>query len=113
MGRVSHVAVTADGLVSPVPVGFAKVSGPDDVATLAGWGPERFPGPDPVAIVSADLEDQFTAVLEALRPRLPEIVCCDGTPEGADRPALGVDLATRAMESLGVGQDFVYTVPSA
>jgi hypothetical protein len=66
---------------------------------LAGWGRERFSGLDLVAVVSADMDDQFTAVLEALRPLLHEIVCCDGTAEGADRPALGVDLASRAVES--------------
>ena len=80
---------------------------------MAGWGSERFPGPDLAAVVSADLDDLFPALLEALRPLLHEIVCCDGTADGADRPALGIDLATRAVESLGVGQDFVYTVPSA
>jgi hypothetical protein len=104
--------VSVEGLGAPVPVAFAPVSGPADVSALAHWEPERFPGPDLVAVLSADLGDELGAVLEALRPRLHEIVCCDGDDRTVP-PALGYDLATVALESLGVGQDFVYTVPGA
>ena len=61
-----------------------------------------------VAIVSPDLGPELPEVLAALRPALQEIVCCDSVAT----PALtGDDLAWRALEELGFGQDFVFTVP--
>jgi hypothetical protein len=96
----------------PVRVGFAEVSGPDDLAALAGWPPERFPGPDLVAVLSVDLVDQLASALEALRRVLHEIVCCDGSAGASDQVPSGFDLATRALE-LGMGEDLVSTVPTA
>ncbi len=105
-------AVTDGWFGSSVRVGFAEVSGPEDIDALAGSPPERFPGPDLVAVLSADLGDELAAALEALRPVLHEIVCCDAAADSSAQVPSGFDLATRALE-LGMGEDFVYTVPTA
>lgn len=111
MVQASPDTVTDDRFGSPVRVGFAEVSQQSDLAALAGWPPERFPGADLVAVLSADLGDELEGLLEALRPALQEIVCCNGTAD-TDQMRSGFDLATRALE-LGLGEDFVYTVPTA
>ena len=58
-----------------------------------------------VGVVSADLGPELPEVLAALRPGLQEIVCFDSLVTGSD-------LAWRALEELGFGQDFVFTVPT-
>lgn len=111
MNQISADTVTVDRFGASVQVGFAEVSGPADVAAAAGWPPERFPGPDLVVVLSADLGDQLAMSLDALRPLVHEIVCCDGSADVSGRVPLGFDLATRALE-LGMSEDFVYTVPT-
>ena len=62
-----------------------------------------------VGVVSADLGPDLPEVLAALRPGLQEIVCFDSLAE----PVVpGSDLAWRALDELGFGQDFVFTVPT-
>jgi hypothetical protein len=66
-------------------------------------------GPAYVGIVSADLGPELPEILATLRPGLQEIVCFDSLAE----PVLaGSDLAWRALDELGFGQDFVFTVPT-
>jgi hypothetical protein len=61
-----------------------------------------------IGIVSADLGPDADGVLAALRPALHEIICCDSLAE----PVVdGQDFAMQALEELGFGQDFVFTVP--
>ena len=96
----------------PVRVGFAEVSQAGRRRGVGGLAAEHFPGPDLVAVLSADLGDQLASALEALRPVLHEIVCCDGSAGAFNQVPSGFDLATRALE-LGMGEDFVYTVPTA
>jgi hypothetical protein len=68
------------------------------------------PGATPfVGVVSADLGPELPAILAALRPGLQEIVCCDSLTEPV---VTGDRLAMRALEELGFGQDFVFTVPT-
>ena len=62
-----------------------------------------------VGIVSADLGPDAGAILEQLRPGLQEIVCFDSLSEPV---VAGQDFARRALEELGFGQDFVFTVPA-
>ncbi len=62
-----------------------------------------------VGVVSADLGPETAAILEALRPGLDEIVCFDSLGEPV---VSGSDFAWRALDELGFGQDFVFTVPS-
>jgi hypothetical protein len=62
-----------------------------------------------VGVVSADLGVEVADILAALRPGLQEIVCFDSV----GRPGVpGQDFAMRALEELGFGQDFVFTVPT-
>jgi hypothetical protein len=62
-----------------------------------------------VGVVSADLGSDVRAVLDALRPGLEEIVCFDSVTE----PVVpGQDFAMAALDELGFGQDFVFTVPT-
>jgi hypothetical protein len=62
-----------------------------------------------VGIVSADLGPEAGDILDQLRPGLQEIVCFDSLGE----PVVdGQDFAMRALEELGFGQDFVFTVPA-
>jgi hypothetical protein len=62
-----------------------------------------------VGIVSADLGPELPAILAGLRPGLQEIVCFDSL---AKPVTAGHDLALRALDELGFGQDFVFTVPT-
>ena len=62
-----------------------------------------------VGIVSADLGPEAGDILEALRPGLQEIVCFDSLTEPVVE---GQEFAMRALEQLGFGQDFVFTVPA-
>ena len=62
-----------------------------------------------VGIVSADLGPELPAILAELRPGLQEIVCFDSLAEPV---TAGHDLALRALDELGFGQDFVFTVPT-
>ncbi len=62
-----------------------------------------------VGIVSADLGPDAGDILEALRPGLREIVCFDSLAEPVVE---GQDFAMHALEQLGFGQDFVFTVPA-
>ena len=104
-----HVSIETYG--SPVRVDFAVVDGAAEVIALAEVAQAR-EGSALVAVLSADLGDLVAGVLETLRPSLREIVCCDGPADDSGRAALGFDLAGRALDDLGVGQDFVYTVPA-
>ncbi len=61
-----------------------------------------------VAVVSADLGPELSQILALLRPGLQEILCFDAL-SGVEA---GQDLAMRALEELGFGQDFVFTVPA-
>jgi hypothetical protein len=62
-----------------------------------------------VGLVSADLGPEAPDMRAALRPGLQEIVCFDSVIE----PVVpGHDFALRALEELGFGQDFVFTVPT-
>ena len=74
----------------------------------SGWGATARTGPY-VGVVSADLGPELPEVLAALRPGLQEIVCFDSLAEPV---VTGSDLAWRALEELGFGQDFVFTVPT-
>ncbi|MEO6510794.1 MAG: hypothetical protein ABIO16_07375 [Nocardioides sp.] len=74
----------------------------------AGQVVSRISGPY-VGVVSADLGPETASILEALRPGLSEIVCFDSLGEPV---VSGHDLAWRALDELGFGQDFVYTVPA-
>jgi hypothetical protein len=58
-------------------------------------------------VISAELDDPGV-VLGALSPGRAEIVCCDSV---SDPSLTGTDLAWRALEKFGVGQDFAFTVP--
>lgn len=62
-----------------------------------------------VGVVSTDVGPELPEVLAALRPGLQEIVCFDSIAEPG---STGSDLAFRALDELGFGQDFVYTVPA-
>jgi hypothetical protein len=62
-----------------------------------------------VGIISADLGPELPEILTALRPGLQEIVCFDSLAEPV---VTGSELAWRALEELGFGQDFVFTVPT-
>ncbi len=62
-----------------------------------------------VGIVSADLGPELPEILAALRPGLQEIICFDSLAEPV---VAGSDLAWRALDELGFGQDFVFTVPA-
>ena len=70
---------------------------------IARTGARRF-----VGVLSADVGAALAGVVHALQPGLAEVVCFDslGSPEVA-----GLDLAFRALDELGLGEDFVYTVP--
>ncbi len=61
-----------------------------------------------VAVISADLGSEVPEILESLRPGLEEIVCFDSL---TDPVVTGQEFATRALDTLGFGQDFVFTVP--
>ena len=61
-----------------------------------------------VGVVSADLGAEVAEILDGLRPGLVEIVCFDSLTEPQ---VAGQDFAMRALEELGFGQDFVFTVP--
>jgi hypothetical protein len=58
-------------------------------------------------VISADLGPDVPEILDALRPGLMEIVCFDAITD----PTEGQTFAMRALEQLGFGQDFVFTVP--
>jgi hypothetical protein len=75
-------------------------------AALVSGGREGSPY---VGVVSADLGPETSGILAALRPGLQEIVCFDSVTEPV---VAGHDLAMRALEELGFGQDFVFTVPA-
>jgi hypothetical protein len=60
-----------------------------------------------VGIVSADLGPELPEILAALGPGLQEIICFDSLLEPV---VAGQDVAMRALEELGFGQDFVFTV---
>src|ERR1700761_553960 len=62
-----------------------------------------------VGIVSADLGPDAGEILAELRPGLREIVCFDSL---AGPVVDGQEFARRALEELGFGQDFVFTVPA-
>lgn len=62
-----------------------------------------------VGVLSADLGPGAGDILAALRPGLQEIVCFDSL---TDPVVAGQDFAMRALDELGFGQDFVFTVPS-
>src|SRR3954447_6174008 len=66
------------------------------------------PGVPYVGIVSADVGADARGVLAALRPGLQEIVCFDSLAEPVVE---GQAFAMTALEELGFGQDFVFTVP--
>jgi hypothetical protein len=63
-------------------------------------------GPPAVAVVSDDLGADVGAILRTLAPVLAGIVCADGV----EASGTGAALATRALEELGFGPDFVFTV---
>jgi hypothetical protein len=60
------------------------------------------------AVISADLGPESAGILAALRPGLQEIVCFDSLVEPV---VAGQEFAMNALEELGFGQDFVFTVP--
>ncbi len=76
------------------------------------WEAPSAPGPGDgpyVGVISADLGPELPEILAALRPGLQEIVCFDSLVEPV---VAGSDLAWRALDELGFGQDFVFTVPT-
>jgi len=84
-----------------------EASSVDEARSGAGQLLSRREGVPFVGVVSADLGPELPAILASLRPGLQEIVCFDSFTEPV---VAGGDLALRALEELGFGQDFVFTV---
>jgi hypothetical protein len=63
-----------------------------------------------IGVLTAGPEDSLLPLLIAqLSPNLRELIFTTGPAEDA---VAGADLAVTALEELGVGQDFVFTVPT-
>jgi hypothetical protein len=88
-------------------VALLEVASADEAARgaqeLFASRPEPF-----VGVISADLGPELREILAGLRPALQEIVWFDSLTLALTVP--GQDLAMRALEELGFGQDFVFTV---
>ena len=84
----------------------ASVAGAASGAELVSLGRDGSPY---VGVVSADLGPEAPGMLTALRPGLQEIVCFDSA---SDPLVTGQEFANRALDELGFGQDFVFTVPT-
>lgn len=86
---------------------LARVEGAHDAAKATDWLATRHPGGRFVAVVSFDLHDHLGPVLTALHTAVAEYVFFDAlTPPHRT----GNETAMHALEALGLGQDFVFTV---
>ncbi|WP_151083181.1 hypothetical protein [Nocardioides cynanchi] len=103
--EVDLVDVARDGRWSQV--ALVEVTAAADAARAARELFATRPKPF-VGVISADLGPDLPEILAALRPALQEIVCFDSLT--IVKPVPGQDLAMRALEELGFGQDFVFTV---
>ncbi len=87
---------------------LAEVTSPRPAGRVAARVRAEDPAARYIGIVSADLGDDVEHTVHELKPVLAEIICFDAL---AVPPTPGQDLAMRALEEFGFGQDFVFTVP--
>ncbi len=85
----------------------AEVTSARAATTVAQWLTQRHSGSLVVVVLSSDLGDELASVLAALAPVRAEVVSVDGV--GPSGPT-GHETANTVLE-LGVGQDFVFTLP--
>ena len=69
---------------------------------------ERFPAERFIAIICAERDESPGPLIAGLAPALRELIF---TAADSPRAWAGDELAMHALEQLGVGQDFVFTVP--
>lgn len=86
---------------------LAEVTSGRAAAEVAGWLTDRHPGSYFVVVLSSDLGDELAPVLAALSPVRGEVVCVDAVGPSA---VTGHETANTMLD-LGVGQDFVFTLP--
>ncbi|MET0457775.1 MAG: hypothetical protein ABW195_00900 [Ilumatobacteraceae bacterium] len=102
MTRPAYTVTVRDPLVA------MATGGADDVVALSEQLAADFPGVRFIGIIAATEPDDLEAALVALRPVLAEVIFT----ASADPEAVAGDvLAMYALEQLGMGQDFVFTVP--
>lgn len=86
---------------------LVEVTSARAATTVADWLTRRHPGSVFVVVLSSDLGDELASVLTALASVRAEVVSVDGVgPSGTT----GHETANTVLE-LGVGQDFVFTLP--
>ena len=90
------------------PLVVQATGGGADVVALAAQLAADFPDVRFIGVIAAAQPDELAAALAALGPVLAEVIF---TASADPEAVAGHVLAMHALEHLGMGQDFVFTVP--